>query len=81
MDTRWGTDGRSIVLVNNPQDAHPAPFATVTNLRETLNEIGGAIDREDDVVMIYLASPTAREQSDRGGAAAARRLSRWGRPA
>jgi hypothetical protein len=60
MDTRWGTDGRSIVLVNNPKTLISAPFATVTNLRETLNEVGGAIDAEDDVVMIYLESPTAR---------------------
>jgi hypothetical protein len=60
MDTRWGTDGRSIVLVNNPQTLITAPFATITNLRETLNEVGGAIDAEDDVVMIYIASPTAR---------------------
>ena len=60
MDTKWGTDSRSIVLVNNPKTLISAPFATVTNLRETLNEIGGAIDPEDDVVMIYVASPTAR---------------------
>ena len=60
MDTRWGTDGRSIVLVNNPKTLITTPFATVTNLRETLNEIGGAIDTEEDVVMIYIASPTAR---------------------
>ena len=60
MDTRWGTDGRSIVLLNHPKTLISAPFATVTNLRETLNEVGGAIDPEDDVVMLYLASPTAR---------------------
>lgn len=60
MDTRWGTDGRSIVLANNPKTLITTPFATVTNLRETLNEIGGAIDQDDDVVMIYLASTTAR---------------------
>lgn len=60
MDTRWGSDGRSIVLVNNPNTLITAPFATVTNLRETLNEIGGAIDPEDDVVMLYVTSPTAR---------------------
>jgi hypothetical protein len=48
------------VLVNNAKTLISAPFATVTNLRETLNEIGGAIDAEDDVVMLYLASPTAR---------------------
>lgn len=59
MDARWDTDGRSLVLVNNPQTLVTAPFATVSNLRETLNEIGGAMDGEDDVVMLYLASTTA----------------------
>lgn len=56
MDTRWGTDGRSVLLVNNPQTLITTPFATVTNLRETLNEIGSIIDVNDDVVMVYLAS-------------------------
>ena len=55
MDTRWGTDGRSVLLVNNPQTLITTPFATVTNLRETLNELGTIIDVEDDVVMVYLA--------------------------
>ncbi len=56
MDARWGTTGRSVVLVNNPQTLISAPFATMTNLRETLNELGSIIDTEDDVVMVYLAS-------------------------
>ncbi len=60
MATRWGADGRSIVLVNSPRTLITAPFATVTNLRETLNEIGGAIDPEDDVVMVYITGPTVR---------------------
>ena len=55
MDSRWGTEGRSMLLVNNPQTLITTPFATVTNLRETLNELGQAIDTEDDVVMLYLA--------------------------
>jgi hypothetical protein len=60
MDMRWGADSRSIVLVNNARTLVSAPFATITNLRETLNEIGGAINEEEDVVMIYLTGPTAR---------------------
>lgn len=56
MDSRWGTSGRSLLLINNPQTLITAPFATVTNLRESLNEIGSIIDTEDDVVMVYLAS-------------------------
>jgi Peptidase C13 family len=56
MDTRWRTDSRSIVLLNNPRTLLTVPFATVTNLRETLNEVGAIIDAEDDVVMLYLVS-------------------------
>jgi hypothetical protein len=57
MDERWGTADRSLLLVNSPQTLLTTPFATITNLRETLNEIGAAIDPEDDVVMLYLVSP------------------------
>jgi len=61
MDERWGTAKRSIVLVNNPQTLLTAPFATITNLRETLNEIGDTIDAENDVVIVYLASHGTRD--------------------
>jgi hypothetical protein len=60
MDERWGTDGRSVALVNNPRTLLELPVATVTNLRETLNEIGATIDAEEDVVMVYLASHGSR---------------------
>ena len=56
MDERWGTSGRSITLINNPRTLLEAPEATVTNLRETLNEIAASIDVDQDVVMVYLAS-------------------------
>ncbi len=59
MDARWDTEGRSLVLVNNPQTLATAPFATVSNLRETLNEIGDAMDTEDDVLMLFLTTTTA----------------------
>jgi len=61
MDERWGTDGRSIVLINNPRTLLESPEATVTNLRETLNEIGATIDADRDVVMVYLASHGSRQ--------------------
>ncbi len=60
MDTRFGTDGRSIVLANDAKTLLTAPFATVTNLRETLDEIGAIVDEDEDVVMLYLTSTTAR---------------------
>ncbi len=61
MDERWGTSDRSVVLINNPQTLLSVPFATITNLRETLNEIGAAIKVDDDVVMVYLSSHGTRD--------------------
>ena len=61
MDERWGTADRSVLLINNPQTLLTVPFATITNLRETLNEIGAAIKTDDDVVMVYLASHGTRD--------------------
>ncbi len=72
MDERWGTEGRSIALINNPRTLLEAPVASVTNLRETLNEIGAAIDTEQDVVMVYLASHGGPGPRARRLAAAAR---------
>lgn len=54
MDARWGTAGRSVLLANSPQTLLTVPFASVTNLRETLGELAGIIDVEEDVVMLYL---------------------------
>jgi hypothetical protein len=60
FDQRFDTAGRSIVLINNPRTVLEHPMATVTNLRATLKEIGATIDRDDDVVMVYLESHGAR---------------------
>jgi len=63
MDSRFDTEGRSVLLISNPRTVLEQPIATVSNLRETLNEIGAAIDREDDVVMLYLESHGNRDHS------------------
>ena len=61
FDDRFDTDGRSIVLINNPRTVLDEPLATVSNLRTTLNEIGATIDTDDDVVMVYLESHGTRD--------------------
>jgi hypothetical protein len=63
LDTGFGTRGRSVALVNSPDTLAELPFATVTNLRRVLLEIGSAIDRDEDVVMLYL---TAADTGDHG---------------
>lgn len=55
MDERWDTASRSVVLANSPLTVAERPFATITNLRTVLLEIGDLIDADDDIVMVYLA--------------------------
>jgi hypothetical protein len=57
MDERWDTAGRSVTLLNNPATLLETPIATVSNLRETLKEMAGAMDLDEDVAMLYLAGP------------------------
>lgn len=60
FDARFDTDGRSVALINNPRTVLDTPLATISNLRETLNEIGAAIDGDDDVVLVFLESHGGR---------------------
>jgi hypothetical protein len=60
MDQRWGTAGRSVALVNSPATVLERPMATVSNLRETLAELQGTIDPDEDVIMLYVAGKGAR---------------------
>jgi hypothetical protein len=61
MDEKWGTGDRSVALVNNPRTLLTTPAATLTHLRESLEEIAAAMDVDEDVVMIYLASHGSRD--------------------
>ena len=61
FDERFDTQGRSILLINNPRTVLTEPMATVTNLRATLKEVGATIDRDDDVVMVFLESHGGRD--------------------
>jgi len=61
MDEKWGTNDRSVLLVNNPRTLLTTPIATLSNLRDTLDEVASAMDVEEDVAMLYLASHGTRE--------------------
>ena len=56
FDQRFATGGRSISLINNPDTALQSPIATVTSLRRTLAHIGKLMNREKDVLVLYLTS-------------------------
>jgi len=44
MDEKWGTTDRSLMLVNNPRTLLTTPIATLSNLRDALEEVAGAMD-------------------------------------
>ena len=56
MDHRFGTRGRSLLLINNRKTLGHYPLATVTNLRSALRHIGAVMDRNKDVLVLYLTS-------------------------
>ncbi|WP_239027938.1 C13 family peptidase [Geomonas subterranea] len=62
FDTRFGTAGRSVLLVNNPQSATTLPFATAANLERALVRVGELMNRDEDVLFLYLSSHGSRDQ-------------------
>ncbi|WP_224982767.1 C13 family peptidase [Geomonas agri] len=62
FDTRFGTAGRSVLLVNNPQSATALPFATAANLERALVRVGEVMNRDEDVLFLYLSSHGSRDQ-------------------
>jgi hypothetical protein len=52
---RYGSDGRSLRLVNDHRDAERHPLATVASLRYSLDALGRVMD-DDDVLFLALSS-------------------------
>jgi len=58
---RFGTRGHSVVLVNSPQTLEKHPMATTIALREALVEIGKKMNRDEDVLFLFMTSHGARD--------------------
>lgn len=61
MAARFGTEGRTLQLVNHIDTAHTLPWATTPNLRRTIRALARTMDKDEDVLFIYLTSHGARE--------------------
>jgi len=53
---RFDTTGRSLVLINNPATVRTHPVATATALERTLKRVGQVMDRDEDILFLYLTS-------------------------
>ena len=56
FDTRFGTFGRSIELVNNAASINETPIASKTSMDLALRRIGQQMNRESDVLFLYMTS-------------------------
>ncbi|NVN91759.1 MAG: peptidase [Desulfuromonadales bacterium] len=53
---RFDTAGRSLLLVNNPDTLLKYPIATATSLERSLKRVGQVMDRDEDILLLYLTS-------------------------
>ncbi len=53
---RFGGEGRTLVMSNNPASVAMRPLATLTNLRRALAELARRMDTENDLLLVYLTS-------------------------
>jgi hypothetical protein len=58
---RFGTEGRSVALINSRNTVGSAPMATITSIRQALNAIAGRMNRQEDILFFFLTSHGSRE--------------------
>lgn len=56
FDARFGTQGRSLVLVNNARTDATEPVASLTALEATLGRVGELVDPDEDVLFLFVTS-------------------------
>jgi len=60
FDERYGTKGRSIALVNSRRTVASAPMATVLSISEALKTIAARMNRDEDILFLFLTSHGSR---------------------
>jgi hypothetical protein len=61
FDRDFGTTGRSLALVNSRNTVATTPLATLTSVREALQRLAALMDKDNDILFVYLTSHGSRE--------------------
>lgn len=61
LGTRFDAQGRTVRLVNQNRSANDRPWATPLNLERTIRRMAERMNREEDILMIYLTSHGGRD--------------------
>ncbi len=62
FDDHYHTAGRSLMLINNKKTLDTVPMATRYNLRASLNHIANLIDKDKDILFLYLSGHGSKKQ-------------------
>ena len=61
FDRRFDAQGRSINLINHLSTYADSPLATSTNLEETLRYMGSIMNKDEDILILYMTSHGSRD--------------------
>lgn len=53
---RFDADGRTVTLINNAKTLQAHPVASLTSISESLKHVGELMNREEDVLLLYVTS-------------------------
>ncbi len=56
FDRDFQTQGRSLVLANSRTTVSQLPMATLTSIRESIQALAGRMDKDKDILFLYLSS-------------------------
>ncbi len=62
FDTSFDTKGHSLVLANSRNTVGTAALATVTSVRKALAALAAAMDKERDILFLYITSHGSKEK-------------------
>lgn len=63
LERRFGADGRSLALVNSKASVADTPLANAHNLETALRGLGERMDKEEDVLFLFLTSHGAKDHT------------------
>lgn len=61
FESRFATQGHSVVLVNSRTTVGSHPLATVTSIREAVSAIAAKMNKDRDILFLYVTSHGSRE--------------------
>lgn len=61
FERRFGTEHRSMALINHPKMVQQLPLASVVNLKEALMALSKRMDIEEDILFLYLTGHGQKE--------------------